>query len=271
MMELLQYGFMQNALITGTLIALTLSTLGVFLVLRRYALLGDGLAHLSFGGVAAGFIFGLMPLASATIFAVLGSIGILKLVERAKIHGDAAIGILSQTSMGIGIFIISLTRGVNVDIMSYLFGSILAITTTETIMALILTTLAITFITINYKQLLAMTLDEESAKISGVNIQRMNILLMMLTAITIAISMRITGLLLVSSLIIMPAVTSTQISKSFKQTLIISGLIGVTSVITGIITSYYIDAATSGTIILILFLTFSTTLIYKKIRQLTQK
>jgi zinc transport system permease protein len=173
--------------------------------------------------------------------------------------------------MGIGIFIISLTRGVNVDIMSYLFGSILAITTTETIMALILTTLAITFITINYKQLLAMTLDEESAKISGVNIQRMNILLMMLTAITIAISMRITGLLLVSSLIIMPAVTSTQISKSFKQTLIISGIIGVTSVITGIITSYYIDAATSGTIILILFLTFSTTLIYKKIRQLTQK
>ncbi|MCC7574720.1 metal ABC transporter permease [Candidatus Woesearchaeota archaeon] len=271
MIELLQYGFMQNALITGTLIAITLSTLGVFLVLRRYALLGDGLAHLSFGGVAAGFLFGLKPLLSATIFAVLGSLGILKLVEKTKIHGDAAIGILSQTSMGIGIFIISITQGVNVDIMSYLFGSILAITKTETITALILTLLALTFIILNYKKLLAMTFDEESAKISGVNTQQLNTMLMILTAITIAISMRITGLLLVSSLIIIPAVTATQIAKSFKQTLIFAGIISTTSVITGIITSYYIDAATSGTIILVTFLIFSTILVCKKIKKISKK
>ena len=270
MIEILQYGFMQNALITGILIAITCSILGVYLVLRRYALIGDGLAHLSFGGVAAGFLFGLKPLLSATIFAVLGSIGILKLVEKAKIHGDAAIGILSQTSMGIGIFIISLTQGVNVDIMSYLFGSILAVTTTESLIALALTITTITFITINYKKLLAMTLDEETAKTTGINTNKLNTALMILTAITIAIAMRITGLLLVSSLIIIPAITATQISKSFKQTLILATIISVASVIIGILASYYIDAATSGTIILTLFLVFSAVLIHKKITVITK-
>lgn len=266
MIEILQYGFMQNALITGILIAITCSLLGVFLVLRRYALIGDGLAHLSFGGVAAGFLFGLKPLLSAIIFAVLGSLGILKLVEKARIHGDAAIGILSQTSMGIGIFVISLTQGVNVDITSYLFGSILAVTNTETFIALMLTITAIAFIIINYKKLLAMTFDEEIAQTTGINTKQLNTALMILTAITIALSMRITGLLLVSSLIIIPAVTATQISKSFKQTFILAGIISALSVIIGIFASYYLDAATSGTIILTLFATFSTVLIYKKLR-----
>ncbi len=268
MIEILQYGFMQNALITGALIAISSAILGVFLVLRKYALLGDGLAHLSFGGVAAGFLFGLKPMLSAIIFAVLGSLGILKLTEKVKLHGDAAIGILSQTSIGIGIFIISLTQGVNVDIMSYLFGSILAVTTTETIMALILTTTATLFVIINYKKLLAMTFDEETAKITGIKTNLLNTTLMILTAITIAISMRITGLLLVSSLIILPAVTATQIAKSFKQTLILAVSIGVIAVITGIIASYYLDAATSGTIILTNFLIFSAVIIIKKIKEL---
>ena len=271
MIEILQYGFMQNALITGTLIAIICAMLGVYLVLRKYALIGDGLAHLSFGGVAAGFLFGITPILSATIFSALGSLGILKLVEKAKIHGDAAIGILSQTSMGIGIFIISLTQGVNVDITSYLFGSILAVTKTETITAMMLTIITITFIITNYKKLLAMTLDEEMAKTTGINTKKLNTTLMILTAITIALSMRITGLLLVSTLIIIPAVTAMQITKSFKKTLIAASLISAIAVITGIITSYYIDAATSGTIILTTFMFFMITLIYKKTKQIITK
>jgi zinc transport system permease protein len=270
MMEILKYGFMQNALITGILIAITCGLLGVFLVLRRYALIGDGLAHLSFGGVATGLIFGIKPILAAAIFSVLGSIGILKLVEKAKIHGDSAIGILSQTSLGLGIFVISITQGVNVDIMSYLFGSILAVTTTETITALTLTMMTIIFIKTNYKSLLSMTFDEETAKITGINTKTLNMTLMILTALVIALSMRITGLLLISALIIIPAVTATIIAKSFKQTLILSALISTISVITGIILSYYIDAATSGTIILTTFTIFATTLIYKKIKELTK-
>lgn len=270
MIEILQYGFMQNALITGVLIAVIAGLLGVFLVLRRYALLGDGLAHLSFGGVAAGLIIGIKPLLGALIFSVLGSIGILKLVEKAKIHSDSAIGILSQTSLGLGIFVISITQGVNVDIMSYLFGSILAITTTETIIALILTTITITFIIIKYKELLALTFDEETARITGINTKTLNIMLMILTAIVIAISMRITGLLLISALIILPAVTATQIARSFKETLIISAIISATSVITGIMLSYYLDSATSGTIILTLFIIFTVTLIINKIKEITK-
>jgi zinc transport system permease protein len=267
MIEILQYGFMQNALISGVLIGIISSLLGVFLVLRRYALLGDGLAHLSFGGVAAGLIIGIKPLIGALIFSVLGSLGILKLVEKAKIHGDSAIGILSQTSLGLGIFAISITQGVNVDVMSYLFGSILAVTRTETIIAIILTIVTITFIVTNYKKLLAITFDEESARITGINTKTLNIMLMMLTAIVIALSMRITGLLLISALIIIPAVTSTLISRSFKQTLILSALISALSVIIGIFASYYLDSATSGTIILTTFIIFAGTLLIKKIKE----
>ena len=270
MIELLQYGFMQNALITGILIAISCAILGVFLVLKKYALIGDGLAHLSFGGVAAGFLFGLKPLLSAIIFAILGSIGILKLTEKIKLHGDAAIGILSQTSIGVGIFVISLTQGVNVDIMSYLFGSILAVTTTENVIALLLTLTTISFVILNYKKLLAMTFDEDAARISGIKTKTLNVILMILTAITVALSMRITGLLLISALIIIPAATATQIAKSFKQTLIFAIIISVIAVITGIITSYYLDAATSGTIIITNFLIFSATMIYKKIKELIQ-
>lgn len=268
MMEIIRYGFMQNALVTGILLAITCSLLGVFLVLRRYALIGDGLAHLSFGGVAAGLLFGMKPLLSATIFAVLGSLGILKLVEKARIHGDAAIGILSQTSMGVGIFVISLSQGLNVDIMSYLFGSLLAVTITDSLIALILTFVTITFILLNYKKLLALTFDEETARTTGINTKILNTSLMILTAITIALAMRITGLLLVSSLIIIPAVTATQISKSFKQTLFLTSIISAFSVIIGIFASFYLDSATSGTIILTLFAFFSITLIYKKIVEL---
>ncbi|MFP4567603.1 MAG: metal ABC transporter permease [Candidatus Woesearchaeota archaeon] len=268
MIELLQYEFMQNALITGTLIAMICGLLGVFLVLRRYALIGDGLAHLSFGGVAAGLIFGIKPVLAAAIFSALGAFGILKLVEKAKIHGDAAIGILSQTSLGLGIFIISITQGVNVDIMSYLFGSILAITKTETITAIILAITTILFVTINYKALLAMTFDEDAARIAGIKTKTLNIALMMLTAIVIALSMRITGLLLISALLIIPPVTATKIAKSFKQTLMLSMIISTISVITGIILSYYIDAATSGTIILTTFAIFAITLIVKKIKEI---
>jgi zinc transport system permease protein len=271
MIEILQYEFMQNALITGTLIAIICGLLGVFLVLRRYALIGDGLAHLSFGGVAAGLVFGIKPILAAAIFSALGALGILKLVERAKIHGDAAIGILSQTSLGLGIFIISITQGVNVDIMSYLFGSILAITWTETITAIILAIITILFIKINYKALLAMTFDEDAAKIAGIKTKKLNIMLMMLTAIVIALSMRITGLLLISALIIIPPVTATKIAKSFKQTLILSAIISTISVITGIILSYYLDAATSGTIILTTFAIFAITLITKKIKEIAKK
>ena len=268
MIEILQYEFMQNALITGTLIAIICAILGVFLVLRRYALLGDGLAHLSFGGVAAGLIFGIKPILAAAIFSALGAIGILKLVERAKIHGDAAIGILSQTSLGLGIFIISITQGVNVDIMSYLFGSILAITITETITAIILTIITITFVTLNYKALLAMTFDEDAAKIAGVKTKTLNMTLMIITAIVIALSMRITGLLLISTLIILPPITATKIAKSFKQTIIFSVIISTISVVFGIMLSYYLDAATSGTIILTAFTIFATTLIVNKIKEI---
>jgi len=263
--EMLQYGFMQKAFLTGILVAISCSLLGVFLILRRYALIGDGIAHISFGGIATGIIFNIFPFLSALLFSIIGAIGILHLSEKSKIYGDSAIGIISHASLGIGIFIISITKGVNVDILSYLFGSILAIKTSEIMVSIILTIIVIVSIIIFYHELFYMTFDEESAKVSGIKTKFLNTLLILLTAITVVSSMKVVGLLLASSLIILPASSALQLQKSFSKTLLYSVLISVISVVIGITISYQFDFAVSGTIVLMNTAIFVAILIIKKI------
>jgi zinc transport system permease protein len=251
MLELLQYGFMQKALLTGVVIAIACSLLGVFLVLRRYALIGDGLAHVAFGGVASGILFGIAPFLSALLFSLIGSIGILRIKEKASVHGDSAIGIVSHASLGIGIFILSIANGFNVDILSYLFGSILAIKTSEVMLSVALAALVIGLIVVFYNELFASTFDENAAKTFGIRTGFLNTMLIMLTAITVVSSMRVVGLMLASSLIILPASTALQFRLSFKKTLFISALIGVLTVVLGLFISYAFDFAVSGTIVLV--------------------
>lgn len=265
MFEILGYGFMQKAFITGAVIAIACSLLGVFLVLRRYSLIGDGLAHISFGGVAFGLLFNVMPFFGALAFALVGSLGILRLKEKAQVHGDTAIGIVSHASLGLGIFVVSAARGFNVDILSYLFGSILAIKTTEVITSAVLAALVIFMIILFYYDLFSMTFDEQSAKTAGVNVNLLNTLLITLTAITVVSSMNVVGLMLASSLIILPASSALQLNQSFRKTLLISAAIGVISVSAGLYVAYYMDWATSGTIVLLNTLIFLTLVLAKKI------
>lgn len=249
--EALQYGFMQKALITGVLTGITCSLLGVFLVLRRYALMGDGIAHIAFGGVALSLFFGVMPFVGALIFALLGGLGIVHLKDKARIHGDTSIGILSHASLGIGIFIASIAQGFNVDILSYLFGSILAIKTSEVVLTAILTLVVIFIILLFYHDLFAMTFDEESARVSGIRVDFLNKLLIVLVAITIVVSMRVVGLLLASSLIILPAASALQLETSFRKTLFFSSLFSVFSIVVGLFLAWQYDFAPSGTIVLV--------------------
>lgn len=265
MIEMLSYTFMQKALITGILVATACSILGTFLILKKFALIGHGLSHISFGGIATGLLFNITPLISALIFSLIGAIGILKLKEKSKLHADTSIGIISYTSLGLGIFIVSIAKGFNVDILSYLFGSILAIKDIELILSIALAIIVILFIIIYNKDLLYVSFDEESAKVSGININFLNTMLVILTAITIVSSMNVVGLMLASALMIIPPAAALQLKVSFRKTIILAAIIGIISVITGLTAAYYYDFAASGTIVITCALIFLILLTFNKI------
>ncbi len=266
MIEILSYAFMQKAFISGIVIAIACSLLGMFLVLRKFSLIGDGIAHISFGGVATGLLFNITPFIGALLFGLIGSFGILKLKERSHLHGDTAIGIVSHVSLGIAIFIASIASGFNVDILSYLFGSILSIKTTELVLSIFLALTVIAFILVYYKDLFYISFDEESAKVSGINVNFLNSMLIVLTAVTIVCSMNVVGLMLASSLIILPSASALQVKTSFKRTLIYSVFISVLSVVSGLVIAYYYDFAVSGTIVLINAFVFLSLLVYNKLQ-----
>ena len=254
--EMFAYGFMQRAYIAGMVISIPCALLGVFLVLRRFSLLGDGIAHISFGGIAFGLLFDVIPFVSALIFSLLGAVSILKLKERSMLYGDTAIGIISHASLGIGIFIVSIASGYNISIISYLFGSILAVRVWEVYISIFIALAVIILITVYYMDLFYVTFDEESALASGINIRLINYFIVILTAFTVVCAMKVAGLLLASALIIFPASSSLQLKLSFKRTLIFSCLIGVVTVFFGIFLSYFFSFEPSGSIVILNLIIF---------------
>lgn len=265
MLELFTYGFIQRAILTGIFVGTACAVLGVFLVLRRYALIGHGLTHVAFGGVAVGLLFGRQPFWAALIVTLLSSFGILKLQERMKIYADVAIGIVSAVGMAVGIVIASIAGGFNVDLMSYLFGSILTIGITEFIVSISISCIVIVFILLFYHDLFAMTFDEESARTMGIRVDRYNYFFAAVSAVVVVVGMRVVGLLLVAALMILPATTSLQISRTFRGSLIISALAAVVSVVVGIVISFWLDLPSGGTIVLANFVLLLVSFWIKKL------
>ena len=179
--------------------------MGVFLVLRRLSLVGDGLAHISFGGVALGLFFNLYPLYIAVPFVMIASLGIIKLTEKANIFGDAAIGIVSSVALAAGIILVNVAGGFNIDLFSYLFGNILAISDFEVILAVFLSVIVILALSSFYKQFFSITFDEDMAQVSGINTKSLNKILILLTSLTVVLAMKVVGIILVSAFIILPA------------------------------------------------------------------
>lgn len=262
-LEILSYSFIQKGLIAGIAIAIICSLLGVFLVLRRYSLFGDAVAHMAFGGISVGMLVGVYPLWTAFAVSVLGALGITKLRKSTKISGDAAIAVLLVSGLGVGVLLISATDGFRVDLFSFLFGSILLISIEDTLLILGISAGIVAALTVLRKQLLHMTFDEEQAKVSGLNIDRLNYIFVVLASITVITSMRLVGILLISALIVLPNITSMMFGKGFKKTVIISMSISVFSVVSGIILSYYLDLAPSGAIVMITVAILVGTLIAK--------
>lgn len=250
-LELFNYGFVQRAIITGFFVAILCSTLGIFLVLRRLSLIGDGLAHVTLSGVALGLLLKVYPLYVAIPVTLISGFGVLKIIEKTKLSGDSAIGIISSAGISIGIIMASMAGGFNIDLFSFLFGNILTITLEEMILSIILAVFVIGVIAVLYNQVISITFDEELAKVSGINTKRINIILILLTALTVVLSMKIVGIMLVSSFLILPSVSALQIAKSFRTSIIIAWFFSVFSVISGIFISFIFNIPTGGTIVLV--------------------
>ena len=254
--KLLSYAFVQRALIVGLLIAVSSSFLGIFLVLRKYSMIGDGLAHVSFATVSLALVLNQSPLIISIPIVSLASLLILKLSEENRIGGDAAIGLIASTSLAIGVFITSVSNGFSVDLSSYLFGSILIIAQSDVYLSLVLTVLIVSLVLVFYQDLFAMTYDLDYAKVSGRKTKRLNQLLSILTAITIVLGIRVVGTMLISSLIIFPTVSALRLSKGFKSTIIWAVIIAIISVMSGILISVTLDFPTGSSIVLINALLF---------------
>jgi zinc transport system permease protein len=254
--DFLSYGFLQRALVAGVFVAIACAILGVFLILRRDSMIGHGLAHVTFAGIAIGLLLDLMPIAVATGVAVITALGIMKLKERAGLYGDTAIAIFSSVGFAVGIMIVSLAQGFNVDLFGYLFGEILAIDAFEVSFSVGLALIVVIIIILNYHKFMYMTFDRESAKVSGVRVQRLDVLLTVLTAVTVVLGMKIVGLLLVAALLVIPAATGLQIASNFKQAIVLSSLVSLVSVVSGLILAFSLDFPASGTIVCLSFVFF---------------
>lgn len=244
----LSYSFIHRALLAGSLIAISCSFLGIFLVLRQFSMIGHGLAHISFAAIAVGLLFSTSPIIVALPLTMLFSVLILKLTEKANIYGESSIGMVSSFALALGVMVASLAGGFNVDLFSYLFGSILAISRTEVILSVCLSLAVIFIVIIFYYDLFSMTYDEEFARVSGIKTKRINLILVLLTSITIVLGIRVVGTLLISSLIIFPSVTALQIARGFKTAILSAVILSVSSVILGVFLSFVFNFPTGATI-----------------------
>lgn len=245
------YGFMTRAIIVGMMIGLASSFLGTFLVLKKFSMIGDGLAHVSFAAVAISLFFDQEPLLVLLPLVSLAAIVILRITETSHIQGDAAIGLLASFSIAFGTILASINGGFTVDLYSYLFGSILLLTQVDLWISILLAIVVLVVVNIWYQSFFMITHDETFARVQGVDTKKMNYILAILTAITIIVGIRALGVMLVSSLIIFPTVTSLQFQKGFRTTIILSAAISVFLVVVGLFTSFFFDFPSGSTIVLL--------------------
>ncbi|HEX2557940.1 MAG TPA: metal ABC transporter permease [Nitrososphaera sp.] len=261
--EILEFGFMQRALIAGAAVAITASVIGLFLVLRRNSLFGDALSHVAFGGIAVGLFINIYPLWTGLVLSVLGGLGITKLRQSAKIPADATVAILLSVGLASGVVLVGLRGGFTLDLFSFLFGSILLVSVNDTLAILAMAGIILALIILLYRKLMYIAFDEEQAKVSGLPISKLNYLFVVLASVAVIVSMRLVGILLVSSLIVIPNVTALLFGKGFKKTALISVAVSLFSVITGIAVSYASNLPPAGTIVLVSIAVFLVTLAAK--------
>jgi zinc transport system permease protein len=267
MTELLAYGFMQKAFAVGILISIICSVVSFFVLVNRLSFIGVGISHAAFGGVALGIFLGINPTISAVIFSILTA-WLIGLVSRAgRLDEDTTIGIFYAAAMALGIVIIGFSSGYNVDLFGYLFGNILSVTSNDLWVVGILGCLVLGTILFFFKELLYISFDEESAKVSGMPVTFLYYLLLTLMAVTIVISMKVVGIILVSALLVIPAAAAYEVTSHYRSVLVLSVLIGLFSALGGLLVSYRFNTASGATIVLLAAAIFLVLFVFRSIRK----
>lgn len=251
MMEIFQTEFMQRALIAAVLVGITAPAIGIYLVQRRQALMGDGIGHIAMTGVGLGFLLNSSPVWMATLIAVVGAVTMELIRAYGKTRGDIALAMLFYGGMAGGVLLINLSdTGSNANLSSYLFGSLSTVSDSD-VTAICLLAAFVVLVTVGLrKQLFAVSQDEEFARVTGLPVRALNLLIAVTAAVTVTVAMRVVGLLLVSALMVVPVAAAQQITRSFKVTFILSVVIGTAVTLSGTVTSYYQDVPPGATIVL---------------------
>jgi zinc transport system permease protein len=262
---LLGYRFFQYALIGGSLAAIACALIGLFVILRKESMIGDGIAHISFGGIALGLYIGVNPLITALIVSVIGVLAIAWMRRKGLAQSDSATAVMLAVGFSIGLILISLSGGFNVELFSFLFGSILTISTTDLWIVGLLGITALTVVGLFYKELLSITFDEEASKLMGIPVGLLSTILNVLIAVTIVLSIKVVGMILVAALLVLPGLAALQLGFSYRNTILASILFGVISVTLGVFASAVFNVATSGVIVFTLVAVFLASAAYKRL------
>lgn len=261
-MELLQFAFMQRALAAGVLMGITLSLLGVFVVLRKSAFFGDAVAHFSFAGVALGFLLAVNPIAAAVGVSVALALGIGYIQRKMPAQSlDTLIGIFFSGAAALGIFTIGLLHGYRADLFQFLFGDVIAVSPADVMFAAVVSALTGAVLACAWRPLFRITFNREVAQVSGVNVALYDYLFLGLLALVTAVSIKIVGIILVPALLVVPAAAAKNVSRSFRQMLAWAAVFGAASSIAGLIASFYLNTAAGATVVLTSILIFIVTLI----------
>lgn len=264
MFEILTSAFMQKALLVGIIVSLISGLVSVFVVLRQMSFIGAGISHAAFGGVAIGFFTGINPTITAIIYCVAVAIGIELVSRKGKVSEDVSIGIFFASSMALGIVLVSLSKEYNVDLFGYLFGNILAITDSEVLLSLFVAVLVIGVIILFLKEIFLTTYSEEIARVGGIPVRFINILFLIALSVSIVISIKIVGIILISALLVMPGATAQIFAKNLYLMIVISCGVAVLSTVLGLFFSYEFDIAPGGSIVLTATALFLTALLFKR-------
>ena len=249
-MSILDADFMRHAFAAGAIVGVLAPAVGFFLVQRGMSLIGDGIGHVAFAGVALGYLLGISPVGTALVASVLGAVAIEWLRSRRQAAGDQALALLFYTGIAAGVVLISAAGALNASLFTFLFGSILTVTDGDLVLVGVLGAVALATIAVLYRALVAVALDEEGARVSGVPVGALNVTLAGLAAVTVAVSMRIVGILLVAALMVLPVIAAGRIAWSVRSTIVIAMCIGLGSSVAGLTIAYYANLAPGGTIVL---------------------
>ena len=247
--EMLSYPFLVRTFVVGILVCTCAALLGVSLVLKRYSMIGDGLSHVGFGALAVATALNRAPMTVAMPVVILTAFFLLRMSENGKLKGDSAVAMLSSSALAIGVMVMSFSNGMNIDVYNYMFGSILAVTKNDVIISVFLSLFVIVLYVVFYTKLFAVTFDETFAKATGTKAGLYNMLLALLTAVTIVVGMRLMGSLLISSLVIFPALTSMRLFKSFKAVVISSAVVSIVCFVVGISLSFLFSTPAGATVV----------------------